>query len=201
MESIKQEISKKKKIIDTAWKLFYEQGYDTTTIEQIISECKVSKGTFYHYFSAKTDLFSSLSDLFDEQYRIIIKDLDPVLHSFDKLIYMSRHLFKFIEDKVPVDILAYLYSSQVTKKGEKHLLNQNRYYYKALMQIIEEGQLKNELKSDRSSRELMKIYAMQERSILYDWCICEGNYPLASYGIELLSIFMQGFIAKPLIPG
>lgn len=188
-----QESSKKKKIIETAFKLFYDQGYDTTTIEQIISECKVSKGTFYHYFSAKTDLFSSLSDLFDEQYRIIVKNMDPDLHSFDKLIYMSKHLFKYIEDKIPVDILAYLYSSQVTKKGEKHLLNQNRYYYKVLMQIIEEGQNKKQLKNERSSRELMKIYAMQERSILYDWCICEGNYPLASYGIELLSIFMQGF--------
>ncbi len=188
-----QESIKKKKIIETAWRLFYEQGYDTTTIEQIIMECQVSKGTFYHYFSAKTDLFSSLSDLFDEQYRIIVKDLEPSLHSFDKLIYMSKHLFKYIEDKIPVDILAYLYSSQVTKKGEKHLLNQNRYYYKALRLIIEEGQKKNQLKNERSSRELMKIYAMQERSILYDWCICEGNYPLASYGIELLSIFMQGF--------
>jgi len=191
-----QEISKKKKIIETAWRLFYEQGYDTTTIEQIISECKVSKGTFYHYFSAKTDLFSSLSDLFDEQYLAIVKNLDPTLHSFDKLIYMSKHLFKYIEDKVPVDILAYLYSSQVTQKGEKHLLNQKRYYYKVLMLIIEEGQKNNELKNERSSRELMKIYAMQERSILYDWCICEGNYPLASYGIELLSIFMQGFRVK-----
>lgn len=188
-----RESSKKKKIIETAFRLFYEQGYDTTTIEQIILDCKVSKGTFYHYFSAKTDLFSSLSDLFDEQYLIIVKDLDPNLHSFDKLIYMSKHLFKYIEDKVPVDILAYLYSSQVTKKGEKHLLNQNRYYYKALMLIIEEGQKRKQLKDERSSRELMKIYAMQERSILYDWCICEGNYPLASYGIELLTIFMQGF--------
>lgn len=188
-----QESTKKKKIIETAWKLFYEQGYESTTIEQIIGECKVSKGTFYHYFSAKTDLFSSLSDLFDEQYKIILKNLNPELHSFDKLIYMSKHLFKYIEDKVPVDILAYLYSSQVTQKGEKYLLNQNRYYYKALMLIIEEGQKKNQLRDERSSRELMKIYAMQERSILYDWCICEGNYPLASYGIELLSIFMQGF--------
>ncbi len=188
-----QESTKKKKIIETAFRLFYEQGFESTTIEQIISECKVSKGTFYHYFSAKTDLFSSLSDLFDEQYRIITKELNPSLHSFDKLICMSKHLFKYIEDKIPVDILAYLYSSQVTKKGEKHLLNRNRYYYKALMLIIEEGQRKKQLKNERSSRELMKIYAMQERSILYDWCICEGNYPLASYGIELLSIFMQGF--------
>lgn len=193
VEKIARENAKKKKIIETAWALFYDQGFEATTIEQIISECKVSKGTFYHYFSAKTDLFSSLSDLFDEQYLIIEKDLDPSLHSFDKLIYMSKHLFKFIEDKVPVEILAYMYSSQVTKKGEKHLLNQSRYYYKLLMIIIEEGQKKNQLRNERSSRELMKIYAMQERSILYDWCICEGNYPLASYGIELLSIFMQGF--------
>ena len=39
--------------------------------------------------------------------------------------------------------------------------------------------------------ELSKIYAMQERAILYDWCICEGSYPLSSYGIELLEMFLN----------
>ena len=31
------------KIINAAWKLFYEQGYDDTTIEEIIDESGTSK--------------------------------------------------------------------------------------------------------------------------------------------------------------
>ncbi len=183
----------KNKIVKTAWKLFYEQGYENTTVDQIIKECKISKGVFYYYYNAKDELLSSLSYMFDEEYKRMMDTFPQGMNSFDQLILMSKQLFKFIEDNVPVDILALLYSSQVIKKGEKHLLDQNRYYYKAIKQVIEEGQRNNEIKSDRSSRETMKIYAMQERSILYDWCICEGNYPLASYGIELLELFMRSF--------
>ena len=38
------------KIIDAAWRLFYRQGYDDTTVEEIIEESAPSLGSFYHYF-------------------------------------------------------------------------------------------------------------------------------------------------------
>ena len=44
----------KGKIVSAAWKLFYEQGYDDTTVEDIIYESETSKGSFYHYFEGKT---------------------------------------------------------------------------------------------------------------------------------------------------
>lgn len=183
--------STKNKISSVAWKLFYEQGYEATTVDQIINECKISKGNFYHYFSAKDDLLNTLSDIFDEEYTKVINTLDINMNSFDKLIATSKHLFRFIEENVPVDLLSMLYSSQIIKKGKKHLLDQQRVYYKVLQQIISEGQSRNQIKNDKSFLELSKIYAMQERAILYDWCICQGNYPLSSYGIELLQIFLK----------
>ena len=35
------------RIISAAWKLFYEQGYDGTTVEDIVFESGTSKGSFY----------------------------------------------------------------------------------------------------------------------------------------------------------
>lgn len=183
--------STKNKISSIAWKLFYDQGYEATTVDQIISECGISKGNFYHYFSAKDDLLNTLSDIFDEEYTKVIDKLDENMDSFDKLIATSRHLFRFIEENVPVELLSILYSSQIVKKGKKHLLDQQRVYYKVLQQIISEGQSRNQIRNDKSFLELSKIYAMQERAVLYDWCICEGNYPLSSYGIELLEMFLR----------
>lgn len=183
----------KSKIASVAWKLFYEQGYEATTVDQIINECGMSKGNFYHYFRAKDELLNSLSDMFDEEYENIMEKLDKDMNSFDKLIETTRHLFRFIEERVPVDLLAILYSSQIIKKGQKHLLDQTRVYYRVLQQIITEGQDRNQIKNDRSSREIVRIYAMQERAVLYDWCICEGNYPLSSYGVELIEIFLKDF--------
>lgn len=40
----------KSKIVKAAWNLFYKNGYDNTTVEDIIKLSKTSKGTFYHYF-------------------------------------------------------------------------------------------------------------------------------------------------------
>ncbi len=44
------------RIIDTALRLFYEQGYLATGINQIISESQVAKATFYNHFSSKENL-------------------------------------------------------------------------------------------------------------------------------------------------
>ena len=43
----------KSKIVTAAWKLFYEQGYENTTIEEIIEESGTSRGSFYDYFEGK----------------------------------------------------------------------------------------------------------------------------------------------------
>lgn len=190
---MKETISTKARISSVAWKLFYEQGYEATTVDQIINECGISKGNFYHYYSAKDELLNSLSEMFDSEYTKIMDSLDVDMNSFDKLIATTRHLFRFIEETVPVDLLAILYSSQIIKKGKKHLLDQTRVYYKVLQQIISEGQKRNQIKSDRSFFELAKIYAMQERAVLYDWCICEGSYPLSSYGVDLIETFLNDF--------
>lgn len=44
------------RIIETALRLFYEQGYLATGINQVITESQVAKATFYHHFSSKENL-------------------------------------------------------------------------------------------------------------------------------------------------
>ncbi len=48
--------SPREKIIATALRLFYEQGYLATGINQIISESRVAKATFYNHFTSKENL-------------------------------------------------------------------------------------------------------------------------------------------------
>ena len=58
----------KSRIVSAAWKLFYQYGYENTTIDDIAEMSQTSKGTFYHYFNSKDDLLGSLSYLFDQKY-------------------------------------------------------------------------------------------------------------------------------------
>ncbi|SDD61324.1 transcriptional regulator, TetR family [Sphingomonas sp. YR710] len=46
-------------IEDAALTLFAEQGYDTTTLEQIAERADISTATFFHYFRGKADVVLS----------------------------------------------------------------------------------------------------------------------------------------------
>lgn len=183
----------KGKIIVAAWKLFYEQGYDNTTIEEIIDLSETSKGSFYHYFAGKDALLSSLSYMFDEKYEELLTTIAPDMHSFDKLMYLNRELFLMIENSISQDLLAKLYSSQLITKGEKHLLDHNRIYYKLLRNIFAEGQTKGEITNELSVNELVRVYALCERAFLYDWCLSNGDYSLTKYAGEMFPLFLSKF--------
>ena len=180
----------KKKIVSAAWKLFYEQGYDDTTVEDIIFESETSKGSFYHYFEGKDALLSSLSILFDEKYEELTPKMDPEMNSFDKLMYLNRELFSMIERTVPIDLLARMYSTQLVTRGEKHLLDHNRVYYRLLRSIVLEGQERGQINREIPAAEITKLYALCERALLYDWCICSGEYSLTLYSQKMMPLFL-----------
>ncbi len=190
------EKSTKGKIVAAAWELFYENGYDDTTVDAIVEKSGTSKGSFYHYFDGKDALLSSLSYLFDEKYESLKDNLDPGMSAFEKLVYLNKELFLMIDNSISVDLLARLLSSQLVTKSEKHLLDRDRTYYKLLRKIIMEGQQAGELTGEVSANEIVKAYAVYERALLYDWCICEGDYSLSRYSEGMIGIFLGGFFKK-----
>ena len=183
----------KKKIVSAAWKLFYEQGYDNTTVEDIIFESETSKGSFYHYFEGKDALLGSLSMIFDEKYEELRQEMDPDMHAVDKLIYMNHELFSMIDNTVSVELLARLFSTQLTTKGEKHLLSRDRTYFKLLHQVVRQGLERHELRGDLTANEIINDYAMFERGLMYDWCLSDGDYALARHADRLMPMFLRSY--------
>ena len=83
------------RIVSAAWKLFYEQGYEDTTVEEIIELSGTSKGSFYHYFDGKDALLSTLSSLFDEKYEELTGLLTPEMTAMEQLLFLNRELFSY----------------------------------------------------------------------------------------------------------
>lgn len=186
----------KGKIISAAWHLFYEQGYDNTTVDDIIFESETSKGSFYHYFNGKDALLSTLSYLFDEKYEELSNSFDEKTDSIEKLIFLNGELFRMIEDTISIELLSRLLSSQLITKSEKHLLDKERTYYKLLRSIVVEGQQKGELVTDKTANDIVKAYAMYERALMYDWCLCNGEYSLREYSASMLPMLLNGYKTK-----
>ena len=53
---------RRQEIIDTAMKVFYEKGYEKTSISDIAREMNVAQGLCYRYFSSKEELFDTALD-------------------------------------------------------------------------------------------------------------------------------------------
>jgi len=186
----------KKKIVDAAWTLFQSKGYYNTTIEEIISASGTSKSSFYHYFAGKDELLSSLSDLFDDYYRELVAAMDPGLNSFDKLVLLCCKTHEMIQSRIDPELLATMYSSQVVTRGDKHLLNRNRYYYRIVQQIVDEGQRRGEITGELPGYEIASYYTMCERAIIYDYCISDAAYDLGRFTARTIPMLLESIRAK-----
>ena len=182
------------RIVSAAWQLFYEQGYEHTTVEEIIEASETSKGSFYHYFDGKDALLSTLSDLFDEKYEALQETMDPEMPALEQLLFLNSELFRTIENSVSLELLARLLSTQLITAGSKHLLDHRRTYYRLLRKIISRGQERGELSDRQNVSEMVKLYALCERALLYDWCLCGGEYSLHDYAVKVLPGFLSSFL-------
>ena len=181
----------KAKIVSAAWKLFYEQGYEATTVEEIIDESGTSRGSFYHYFEGKDALLSSLSFLFDEEYEAAMEDMDESMAPFDMLIYLNYRLFHMIENRISLDLMSRMYSTQLVTRGYRHLLDHNRVYYKLLRSVVTKGQENGDFRTDWTVNDIVKLYALEERALIYDWCLCNGEYSLSDYSKKVFPGLMS----------
>lgn len=89
--------SPRERIIETTFQLFARQGYNSTGINQIISEAEVARASFYQHFKSKEDLCVEFLNVrhaywFGELNNFLAKEKDSkskIIKAFDFLIYMN----------------------------------------------------------------------------------------------------------------
>ncbi|MGG0658382.1 TetR/AcrR family transcriptional regulator [Rummeliibacillus pycnus] len=91
--------TRKRKVLDVARSLFIEKGFLETSIMDIINEAKISKGTFYNYFTSKNEcliaiLQESREDASNIRHELIFgqdpKDIDILAKQIAVLMYINR---------------------------------------------------------------------------------------------------------------
>lgn len=90
---------RKKKVVKVSHQLFIEKGFQTTSIQDILDQSGISKGTFYKYFSSKNELFITLFKMIYQENEKNRNDLligqDPTnIDMFIKQIELQMKLNK-----------------------------------------------------------------------------------------------------------
>src|SRR5437868_6956158 len=99
----------KKKIIDSARRLFNRFGFESVTITQIMAGAKLTHGGFYNYFESKSDLYAEVMNCFftDPGWKNCWEGIHVDLSGTDVggqvvSAYLSRQHFEDIENSCPM---------------------------------------------------------------------------------------------------
>lgn len=65
---VKNAAERREEIVAAACRLFLSKGYDKTTMQEVMHEVQVAKGTIYHYFKSKEELLeAAISSIVKEE--------------------------------------------------------------------------------------------------------------------------------------
>lgn len=82
-----RESAVKDRILDTASRLFYDQGYHVTGINQIIEEADIARASLYNHFTSKTELLLAYLDRTHEEWFLELDSyLVPITTPREKLL-------------------------------------------------------------------------------------------------------------------
>lgn len=150
MGILEQKNEKENRLLDTAFKLFTEKGIKSTSIQEIVDNAKVAKGTFYLYFKDKYEIRDVLitkksEKLFAEALTSMRKNY---LKDFsDQIIFIINYvideltknplLLKFISKNLSWGV----YNETIIKLYDKHE-NKEDGLYALFLKGVEENHIK-----------------------------------------------------------
>jgi AcrR family transcriptional regulator len=96
---MKQKSSVKERILDTASRLFYHQGFNSTGINQIIAEADIAIGSLYKHYQSKSDLLYHYLEQQETEYFANLDDyLKDEKQPLKKLLKLIDYRIKLQEE-------------------------------------------------------------------------------------------------------
>lgn len=135
----KEAEERRNEILDKAMMLFVTKGYEKTTINNILQEVGIAKGTFYYYFKSKEEVLDAIiMRVVDEGVRRaeLVAD-DPNLSVYEKafaIIMAQKH-----EEGPQEDLLEELHEAENAQMHQKSLVQMILKLTPIMTKVIEQG--------------------------------------------------------------
>lgn len=183
----------KEKIFKIAVELFLQQGYDETTIDEIVEKADVAKGTFFNHFPTKDEILFYLGQqrvaLVED---ILIKELKCIGSAKEKLFRLFKVFGQVNEDNKEITalILKEMLSKMLSKlEPEKE---SQRQLKTIIVGLIEEGQQQGEFRSDVNPGHVADILNSTYFFTLFEWVEGELNHSFTTELFARVEIIMAG---------
>ncbi len=137
----KKSLSRAPEVLNLAAKLFYEQGYDATSVQDIADALGIQKGSLYYYIDTKEDLlFAIVNEAHDaseenvRKARALETDLMTRIRRF-----LSDHVDILIGQQIKFGVYLRDFRSLNTKRRAQ-VARRRHEYSSYLQELIAEGQ-------------------------------------------------------------
>lgn len=163
---------KKKELLESAMACFAEKGYQSATIDDIVSHSGMSKGAVYNYFKSKEDIYLTLlEDATKISFARFQQSFKPDMSASEKLkqLFHINASLPFQEEEkrkwVSVQLEFWINASRNPDLREK--MRERLSMYRAFTQtIIEEGQSTGEFRKDVNAEVLAESF----------WVLLDGAF-------------------------
>ncbi|MEU5837860.1 TetR/AcrR family transcriptional regulator [Streptomyces diacarni] len=126
--------------MEAATRLFAQQGYDRTSVQEIVEAAGVTKGALYHYFGSKDDLlheiYSRLLRLQQERLDLFAGRQAPVE---DRLRQAAADVVVTTIDNLDDAMIFFRSMHQLSPEKQKQVRAERRRYHERFRALIEEG--------------------------------------------------------------
>ncbi len=135
----------KRKIIDSARKLFNRHGFESVSLHQVMAGAGLTHGGFYTYFQSKSDLYTEVLGCFftDPNWKSCWEGVEVDLSSGDAgpqvvRAYLSRQHFEDVENSCPMVALP----TDVARSGES-ARRAFETVFRAMVSVLERSLIEN----------------------------------------------------------
>ncbi|MER7172107.1 TetR/AcrR family transcriptional regulator [Streptomyces mesophilus] len=129
------------RLLAAATRLFAEQGYDRTSVQEIVEAAGVTKGALYHYFGSKDDL---LHEIYARVLRLQQERLDAHAEADEPV---EKRLRDAAADVVVTSIenlddgqIFFRSMHHLSPEKNKQVRAERRRYHERFRALVEEGQ-------------------------------------------------------------
>src|SRR5271154_2844938 len=142
----------KEKIVQSARRLINRHGFDSVSLDQIMSGAGLTRGGFYSYFDSKSDLYAEVLGCFftDPEWKSCWEGVEVDLSSTEAgcqvvRAYLSRQHFEDVENSCPMVALP----SDVTRSGKSAKLAFETVFG-AMVSVLERSLLQSRTRNTRA---------------------------------------------------
>ena len=150
----------KRKIIEVSETLFTENGYDSTTVQDICNKAEISKGAFFYHFPTKEFLFLEILDKYlselDKRMYEIEKRSKNTLKAMEEMVVILEEIFITSEGKFTI-FLEFLRKASKETEIMKKISYQFQKYKKYVSEMIENGKKEGSIKKEINSEFISQL--------------------------------------------